>query len=168
MPNAVALAATPLLAAAPAPRHVPVPATAYVIPVAALMPTTVHRPCALTARSPLGSKTRWLDVPMLAVVAATPRYAPDEAPVPANVVITPVAVSNRRTRRPASSTTYSHDPSTSVCCGKFTVAALPCPPSPVDDAAPVPTTVRMLHTLAGLGDREGERVVVGVSVAVGE
>jgi hypothetical protein len=58
MPNAVALAATPLPAAWPDVKHVPVPATAYVIPVAALMPTTVHRPCALTARSPLGSKTR--------------------------------------------------------------------------------------------------------------
>jgi hypothetical protein len=32
----------------------------------------------------------------------------------------------------------------------------------------VPNTVRMLHTLAGLGDSDGDRVVVGVSVAVAE
>jgi hypothetical protein len=32
----------------------------------------------------------------------------------------------------------------------------------------VPTTVRMLHTLAGLGDSDGDRVVVGDSVAVPE
>jgi hypothetical protein len=83
LPNAVALAATPLLAAAPADKHVPVPATAYVIPVAALIASTVHRSERVTARSPLGSMVACLLLPMLALVAATPRYAPVLLPVPA-------------------------------------------------------------------------------------
>jgi hypothetical protein len=57
LPNAVALAATPLLAAAPAPRHVPVPATTYVMLVAAATPTRMHRSKLPTAKSPLGSSS---------------------------------------------------------------------------------------------------------------
>jgi hypothetical protein len=48
----------------------------------------------------------------------------------------------------------------------LTVALAACPPSPVDVAVPVPAMVRMLHTLAGLGESEGDRELVGDSVAV--
>jgi hypothetical protein len=63
---------------------------------------------------------------------------------------------------------YTSEPLTARPNGMFSVAMLPCPPSPVETCAPVPATVRMLQNDAGLGERDGDRVVVGVSVTVGD
>jgi hypothetical protein len=73
---------------------------------------------------------------------------------------------------------YSHEPFARRPDGVLKAALAACPPSPVEVPVPVPAMARMLHTLAGLVDGDGDRVAVadavrladwvGVSVAVPE
>jgi len=159
LPNAVALAATPVAAAWPEVRQVPLPASAYVKPLE-FTPTKVQAVYLMASRSPLGRMQICVTDPTLADVAATPRYAPLPDPVPRYVEMTPVVSDTRRTRAPVSSDAYNQTPSVATPCTRARAATAACPPSPVDAVAPVPATVRTLQKLAGVEVRDGERVAV--------
>jgi hypothetical protein len=79
--SCAAVAGTPD-AAAPPPRHTPVPAMAYVI-CDEFTPTTAQRPKLPIARSPLGRMTQFSVVESPTAVAGASNNAPVAAPFPA-------------------------------------------------------------------------------------
>jgi hypothetical protein len=80
-----------------------------------------------------------------AAVAAPPSPLNPVTPVPATVMMIPLPCSHR-TRSPKASATNTPLPSKAAAtlCGPFSCALQPGPPSPLDPAAPFPTTVPMV------------------------
>jgi len=152
LPNAVALACTPDSATLPASKHVSLPATLYVRPVAADRARSMHRTWSATATSPLGIRPTSPGRSSAALVPATPTTVPVVPPLPMMVVMIPVDSDARRTLRLPYSVQYANEASAAAPCGSLIVAKAAEPPSPLNEFVPLPATLRTLQMATGDGD----------------